>query len=475
MVPAFDRISLGGNATTPGTGYGTLSYSFTVETRAVGRGGGAIVGFDPAIFFGQTISPATTTIGGGSAITELIWNSNTENVILTITGASNTGWNYLNIGGTIFVRTDATFTSNTWTWAGITTNPFPTGSTTVVFGGVPGTTVNLNQSAEVELYSTYGSASGTLPISLNDAAVRALAGSGFTTPGSAISMSDLYGKTAAFTYNYNLASGSYDTNFDLTTKLYIAGWNGSSPVNATITVGGVLGATDISHYAFQTDTTYPTGSTITVYVNLGAFITGAGGGSASGPSTGGSAMLLQHAITLHNSGVIQGGGGSGDAGNDNFAGAGCGYQVSSANTIGTPIIARMPKRGSAPYLVPVGGLTSDPLGPVAGYDVSASGVIASASAQIYATIESGGSYARDDAGGSNNGGTGGSWVAGVGSTSGGTFTYAPVLGGGGYGGTSPGEGEGSTGVAGSQGPGHSIDGVANISNGINGTIRGATT
>ena len=68
-----------------------------------------------------SIVDGTSNIYSGAAITTLYWNENggtSKFYQLTITGATNSGWTTLNIGGQNFLRTSATsYGSGTWTWS----------------------------------------------------------------------------------------------------------------------------------------------------------------------------------------------------------------------------------------------------------------------------------------------------------------------------------------------------------------------
>jgi hypothetical protein len=63
-----------------------------------------------------------------SNIVQLYWGS-TGFLYLKVTGwTSDTGWETMNIGGTVFLRSNASFgeVPNTWIWSGIASNPFGT-------------------------------------------------------------------------------------------------------------------------------------------------------------------------------------------------------------------------------------------------------------------------------------------------------------------------------------------------------------
>jgi len=138
----------------------------------------------------------------------------------------------------------------------------------------------------------------------------------------AISFSKFYGATNVFVYNFSLASGTNATNLNLKTNALAAGWDSVTPIQINVTIGGVLGSTSPSLYAFSTGGI--TNATIVVTVNSGGYITGAGGpGNATG--TAGPAMFVDAPIVLKNSGVVQSGGVGGSGGSGGFGGGGAGY------------------------------------------------------------------------------------------------------------------------------------------------------
>jgi hypothetical protein len=165
------------------------------------------------------------------------------------------------------------------------------------------------QSIEIE-----NGGNGTTQISLNDTAVRTLAG--VTTPGSTIIMpTNFYGKANAFTLT--ISSNTSDAN--LASLATTAGWNGTSLLNATINAGVVVSASSTGSYGLTVNGSFPAGVTLT---NNG-YILGMGGSGGTGGryakgsagNSGGTAFLISSAITVNNaSGVIGGGGGGGGGG-----------------------------------------------------------------------------------------------------------------------------------------------------------------
>lgn len=90
-------------------------------------------GFSTGGGFGS-ISDGTSNIYGGAAITDFYWDENggeTSLYTLTITGATNSGWTQVVIGGSkTLLRGDASFASSTWTWTS------PNTISTQAFGSV---------------------------------------------------------------------------------------------------------------------------------------------------------------------------------------------------------------------------------------------------------------------------------------------------------------------------------------------------
>jgi len=167
--------------------------------------------------------------------------------------------------------------------------------------------------------------SATAQISLNDAAVRSLFGK--TTAGSAISMSDGHGKSAAF-------SASITTNqqeMNLRTFAVNAGWNQSSTATLTVNSNVYVWSNNTGTAAMTINGSWPGGVTL---VNNG-FIMGRGGNGAVGtptgagittPQAGGVAISLglNCSITNNSGAFIGGGGGGGGASERSGSGGGGG-------------------------------------------------------------------------------------------------------------------------------------------------------
>ena len=117
--------------------------------------------------------------------------------------------------------------------------------------------------------------SSTALISLNDAAVRSLAG----VPSGQISMSNLQGKT--YTFNFTISTNTADAN--LRTLAVAAGWNQSSAVNCTINSGVTVYASSTGTPAMTVSGSFPAGVKLT---NNGVIIGRGGNGGNGTTSTG---------------------------------------------------------------------------------------------------------------------------------------------------------------------------------------------
>lgn len=138
---------------------------------------------------------------------------------------------------------------------------------------------------------------------------------------SGILMAPVYGGAGAFVFAPTISADV--SNYNLRAEAIAAGWNGTSPLTATVTIasGVVVSANSTSAYAFDTGTGFPTGSTLALVNNGYVIGMGGAGGSASyaywlgckgGP--GGAALLAQAPIAVTNNGTIGGGGGGGNGG-----------------------------------------------------------------------------------------------------------------------------------------------------------------
>lgn len=148
----------------------------------------------------------------------------------------------------------------------------------------------------------------------------------------AISLSQFYGAAAAFTFNQTISANT--ANYRLHDALVAAGWNGTTPINATITInsGVYVYESGLGNWAMiigkNNNTTFPAGSSVTL-INNGTIIgTGGTGGYGGDPTqpgyvalagaTGGNGLLLYSPVTIYNYGAIYGGGGGGGGGGGSY-------------------------------------------------------------------------------------------------------------------------------------------------------------
>jgi hypothetical protein len=145
---------------------------------------------------------------------------------------------------------------------------------------------------------------GTTMISLNDAAVRSLAG----VPSGAITMpTDFYGKANQFSFTIS----SNTSNANLRSLAVTAGWNASSKVVATINSGVYVYSNSTGTPGLTVNGSFPGGVSL---VNNGTILGmgGAGGGGQAGNgNAGGTALLVSTALSVTNNNIIGGGGGGG--------------------------------------------------------------------------------------------------------------------------------------------------------------------
>lgn len=175
-----------------------------------------------------------------------------------------------------------------------------------------------------EVNTELGISPASTLITMNDAAVRTLAGVGGS--GTVISMSDLQGKGAAFL----LTISGNTNNYDLYNAAVGAGWPGSSAVQLTINPGVVVGSASTGNYSFLVPSALNPAPAVTV-INNGTIIgaggpggRGAFGGTPQAPTIpsdpgvgGGNAMYINRPTVITNNGTVAGGGGGGGGGGGN--------------------------------------------------------------------------------------------------------------------------------------------------------------
>jgi hypothetical protein len=160
----------------------------------------------------------------------------------------------------------------------------------------------------------------TATTSMGETAARTLAG----VASGQISMSNFYGKSSSFVFAPTIAANT--ANYNLKSAAIAAGWNQTTPLDATVTInsGVYVYSTSTGAYAFQTGATFPAGTVLRLINN--GIILGMGGAGAAGMNSsayiattlngaaGGPALLAQQAISITNNGIIGGGGGGGGNG-----------------------------------------------------------------------------------------------------------------------------------------------------------------
>ena len=179
---------------------------------------------------------------------------------------------------------------------------------------VPGNSMSFSQ------INTELGLSSTATISLNDAAVRTLAGVGASP--ATIAITNLSGKSNQFAFTIS----SNQTNANLRTLALNAGWPGTAKVVATIGSGVQITSNSTGTPALTVNGSFPNGVEL---INTGTVVgrggIGGSGGwgpnetlsttSGSGGGSGGLGLSVSVALTLNNgSGTISGGGGGGGGG-----------------------------------------------------------------------------------------------------------------------------------------------------------------
>lgn len=91
--------------------------SHTLTTGNTGTAGVRQRGYSTGLF--GSISPTSTTVGGGTLITDLYYDESSQTYILQVNSAPTpTNWTQMVVNGTTtFARTSATFAGSFWTWA----------------------------------------------------------------------------------------------------------------------------------------------------------------------------------------------------------------------------------------------------------------------------------------------------------------------------------------------------------------------
>ena len=101
----------------------TAALSSGLDTQTVTTGGdGLLLDQDRIRGYVQgsigSISDGTSNIYSGAVIAEMSWDENLgiPYYILSIPGATDSGWTTLTIGSVVLYRSSATFIAGSWTW-----------------------------------------------------------------------------------------------------------------------------------------------------------------------------------------------------------------------------------------------------------------------------------------------------------------------------------------------------------------------
>jgi hypothetical protein len=161
---------------------------------------------------------------------------------------------------------------------------------------------------------------GSNPIALNEyyrggAYVPNIPANATIPTSGVIAVSNFYNTTGTFIFNQTISSNT--ANYNLNTALTAAGWNGTTPVTATVTInaGVIVYGTGYSGNVGFTVGSLPALSTVTITNN--GTIAGYGGfgaGTASAGGAGGVALSISYPTTLTNNTYILGGGGGAGGG-----------------------------------------------------------------------------------------------------------------------------------------------------------------
>ena len=337
--------------------------------------------------------------------------------------------------------------------------------------------MTLNSSGPISLAGTTAGQSieienggnGTTQISLNDTAVRTLAG----VPSGAITMpTNFYGKSNRVSISYTFTTSTANASLNVTSiGGYVAG---KSDITVTVNGGVYLWASTTGNYGLALSGG-ASGDTVTL-VNNG-YIMGCGGNGGSQPTaglpvgtpgaSGGPALSLGFATTINNTNggaYIGGGGGGGGAGaGNNFKGSyilgGCGGGAAGGGT-----------GGSLPSGYPAGG---------AGGGIGSSGGAGTITPSLPNTVSPAGGGAGGGGSTVSTSGAGGGRIFPGSGGAGGAITIAPVQSGGNGGSSNNaggagsnvsgnGSGGGGGGWGASGGGGGSGDGGAGASGGAGG-------
>ena len=178
--------------------------------------------------------------------------------------------------------------------------------------------MTLPSSGEISLSAIQTEFGGANPIGLSEyyrggSIIPATTSLNTTIPTSGvITFSNFYGTRKAFLFVASITSAT--TSYNLRDAVLAAGWDGTSLVEATVTISATLNS-GASNFAFRTGT-FPSNSVIKIINNgtiLGRGGAGAGGSYTATGGAAGDAILIDFNVTSldNTNGYIFGGGGGG--------------------------------------------------------------------------------------------------------------------------------------------------------------------
>lgn len=104
-------------------------------TAMIGASGGRLLtvgsGSGQYGFVSGQFGSLTPTEFLSSVIIEIAWEDSSDTLIFWVNNAAlpNSGWSTININGTTFLRTSATYSAGVWSWSGVSSNPIGTSGT----------------------------------------------------------------------------------------------------------------------------------------------------------------------------------------------------------------------------------------------------------------------------------------------------------------------------------------------------------
>ncbi len=355
-------VTIGGTAATGCTVSGTTSIACTTPAHSAGALNVAVsvAGSNQTLSGGYTyqalaitsVSPSSGSTAGGASIT-LTGTGFASGATVSIGGVAATGCSVVS-------ATSITCTTPAGTSGAANVVVSLSGTNVTLTGGFTYQTLTLT-AISPNLGSTAGGTSVTLTgtdfatgatvtiggASATGCSVSSVTSITCTTPAGSTGAKDvvvtLGSNNATLTGGFTYSASSYTftqtisastANYNLRAAAVAAGWTGTIPLNASITInpGVVVGSSSATTYAFDTGTSFLSGSVLALTISSGGIISGAGGAS---DANGGPALHAQYALNLTNNGIIQGGGGGGGGSSDapSYGGGGAGSPPGAGATV----------------------------------------------------------------------------------------------------------------------------------------------